>query len=404
MTDTDTGTTAAELFARVLDPANRANPYPLYAQLWETPVAPLGDGFSVVTRYPLIVAALHDPRFSSDIRKSDLPLQPQQQVEPRPFIFTDPPQHDRLRRIVVRQFSPARIAATRGRIQELVAGLLDARREVGEIDVVADLAYPLPVAIICELLGVPREDEPRFRVWSDALAHALDPDPGEQLSLPAVFALQELAGYMQDLIAKRRAHPGDDMLSALAVGDGSDDRMDDRELTATMVLLLIAGHETTVNLIANGTLTLLRNPDELERLRDDPDRVTIVVEEVLRFEPPVQFNTRFVLDDVEMAGVTIPKGSGVRLLLAAGNRDPDRFPEPDRFWPDRPDNQHLGFNSGDHYCLGAPLARLEGQIALSALARRLANPRLVADPPPYRPNAVLRGPRQLLVTFEGLRG
>ena len=403
MPETETATTAAEIFAQILDPANRANPYPLYAQLRQTPVAPLGDGFSVVSGYDAIVAVLHDPRFSSDIRKSDLPLQPQQQVEPRPLIFTDPPEHDRLRRIVVRQFSPARIAALSGRVHELVDRLLEERRDRGEIDIVADLAYPVPVAIICELLGVPREDEPRFRVWSDTLAHALDPDPGDQLSLPAVFALQELAAYMQDLIAKRREHPGDDMLSALAVDDGSGEQMGDRELVATMVLLLIAGHETTVNLISNGTLALLRHRDELERLRDDPERVPLVVEEVLRFDPPVQFNNRFALDDVELAGVAIPKGSGARLMLAGANRDPRRFPDPDRFWPERPDNQHLGFNSGDHYCLGAPLARLEGQIALAKVAHRLIEPRLVADPPPYRPNALLRGPKQLLVRFDGLR-
>ena len=400
---TDTATTAAEIFARVLDPANRANPYPLYAQLRETPVSLLDDGFYGISRYADIMAMLHDPRMSSDVRKSGRPLNPQQQIEPRPLIFTDPPEHDRLRRIVVRHFTPARIAAIRGRIQELVDTLLEAKRDQGEIDIVSDFAYPLPVTIICELLGVPREDEPKFHVWAGTLAHALDPDPGQTLSLGAAMAAQQLSAYLQALIAIRREHPGDDMLSALAVDDGSGERLDDRELVATMALLLIAGHETTVNLIANGTLALMRHPDELARLRDDADRAPIVIEEILRYDPKVQFNSRFALGDIELAGVTIPKGSAVRLLLAAGNRDPARFPDPDRFWPDRPDNEHLGFGSGDHYCLGAPLARPEGQIALSTLARRLVNPRLVVDPPPYRPNALLRGPRQLLLTFDGLR-
>jgi cytochrome P450 len=169
-----------------------------------------------------------------------------------------------------------------------------------------------------------------------------------------------------------------------------------------MILLLIAGHETTVNLIANGALTLLRHPAELERLRDDSGRAIRVVEEVLRFEPPVQFIARFALADIEVGGVTIPRGSGIRLMLAAGNRDPARFADPDRFDPDRPDNEHLGFSGGIHYCVGAPLARIEGHVALAALAHRLVNPRLVEDPPPYRPNAVLRGPRHLLVDFDGI--
>jgi cytochrome P450 len=208
---------------------------------------------------------------------------------------------------------------------------------------------------------------------------------------------------MRGLIEERRAHPRDDLLSGLAVGDDPAGRMDDADLVITMILLLIAGHETTVNLITNGALTLLRYPDELVRLGHDPGRIPFVIEELLRYEPPVQFVTRFALADIEIDGTTIPKGSGIRLILAAGNRDPRRFHDPDRFDPDRPDNEHLGFGGGIHYCVGAPLARMEGQIALMEFARRLVNPRLVADPPEYRPNAVLRGPRHLLVDFDGVR-
>jgi cytochrome P450 len=263
------------------------------------------------------------------------------------------------------------------------------------------------VTIICELLGVPREDEPRFRVWVDALADSLDPDPGQQADMAAMAAAMELANYMRALIAEKRANPRDDIVSGLAAGDDPAGRMDDRNLVMTLVLLLIAGHETTVNLIANGTLTLLRHPDELARLRDQPERATLVVEEVLRFEPPVQFANRFALADIHLdlalAGETIPKGAGIRVLFASANRDPARFAAPDRFEPDRPDNEHLGFSGGAHYCMGAPLARLEGQIALAALARRLVDPRLEEDPPPYRPNAILRGPRHLHVDFERLR-
>lgn len=393
---------ATELLAQILDPSNRANPYPLYARLRETPVALLADGFFAVSSYAGITALLHDPRLSKDQRKTDIPLTGAQRIEPRPFLFLDPPEHDRLRRLVTRQFTPARVNAMHDRVVTLVDELLDARRDRSQLDVVDDFAYPLPVTVICELLGVPREDESRFHTWADTLAHSLDPDPGQKTDQAALLAGMELRNYMQALVAERRSHPGDDLLSGLAAGDAAD-RMDDANLVVTMILLLIAGHETTVNLITNGALTLLRYPAELERLRDRPDRVPVVIEELLRYEPPVQFITRFALADIEVDGVTIPRGSGIRLMLAAGNRDPRRFADPDRFDPDRPDNEHLGFSGGIHYCVGAPLARIEGQVALTALARRLVNPRLVEDPPPYRPNAVLRGPRHLLVDFDRLR-
>jgi cytochrome P450 len=396
--------TAADLFTQILDPANRSNPYPLYARLRETPVVPLADGFFAVSRYADIAALLHDPRMSKDQRKTNIPLSGAQRIEPRPFLMLDPPEHDRLRRLVMRQFTPARVNALHDRIVALVDGLLDAHRGQSRLDVVADLAYPLPVTVICELLGVPREDESRFHTWADTLAHSVDPDPGQKTDQAALFAGMQLRDYMQNLVAERRVHPRDDLLSGLAGGEDPAGRMNDADLVVTMILLLIAGHETTVNLIANGTLTLLRNPAELERLRDHAERAPVVVEEVLRFEPPVQFINRFALADIEIGGVTIPRGSGMRLILAAGNRDPARFVSPDRFDPDRPDNEHLGFSGGIHYCVGAPLARIEGQVALATLARRLVNPRLVDDPPPYRPNAVLRGPSHLLVDFDQLRG
>jgi len=396
--------TAADLFAQILDRENRPNPYPLYARLRETPVAPLGDGFFAVSRYADIAALLHDPRLSKDQRKSDIPLSGAQRIEPRPFLFLDPPEHDRLRRLVMHQFTPARVNALHERIVALVDELLDAHRGQSRLDVVSDLAYPLPVTVICELLGVPHEDESRFHAWADTLAHSIDPDPGQKTDQAAVLAGMELRDYMQKLVAERRAHPRDDLLSGLAVGEDPAGRMDDANLVITMILLLIAGHETTVNVISNGTLTLLRYPAELERLRDSPERAPIVVEEVLRYEPPVQFVGRFALADIEIGGATIPRGSGIRLMLAAGNRDPARFVDPDRFDPGRPDNEHLGFGGGIHYCVGAPLARIEGHAALTALARRLVNPRLVDDPPPYRPNAVLRGPSHLLVDYDQLRG
>jgi cytochrome P450 len=395
--------TAAGIFAQILVPANRANPYPLYARMRETPVAPLGDGYFAVSTYAAVSALLTDPRMSKEQRKSAIPLTMAQRIEPRPFLQLDPPEHDRLRRLIVAQFTPARVASTHDRIVAFVDELLDARRDQGHIDIVDDFTYPLPVTIICELLGVPREDEPRFRVWVDALADSIDPDPGQEAGMAAKGAAMELANYMRALIAEKRAHPTDDLVSGLAAGHDPAGRMDDPNLVMTLVLLLIAGHETTVNLIANGTLTLLRNPDELERLRNHPESAPLVVEEVLRFEPPVQFANRFALADIALAGETIPKGAGIRVLFAAANRDPARFDDPDQFTPDRPDNEHLGFSGGAHYCMGAPLARLEGQIALATLARRLVEPGLEGDPPPYRPNAILRGPRHLPVAFNGLR-
>ena len=402
-----------KLFAQILDPANRPNPYPLYARLREAPVALQEDGTFVVSTYREIVALLHHPSISSDERKSTRgagalvasgKLAPEGREDNPPFIFLDPPAHDRLRRLVMHQFTPERVENMRDQVGQLVNNLLVAHREGSQLDIVDDLAYPLPVAVICHLLGVPREDEPRFHAWATPLARSLDPAQGmsEAEVKQAAQAAMQMGGYMAGLIAERGAQPGDDLLSGLLAGADPDGRMDERDLVVTMILLLVAGHETTVNLITNGMLTLLRHPDALQRLREDPDSVINVVEEVLRFDPPVQFRTRTTLADVEVAEATIPKGGTVVLLLASGNRDPVRFPEPERFEPHRPDNEHLGFGGGMHYCVGAPLARLEAQIALGTLARRLVNPRLVADPPPYRDNAALRGPEHLLVRFARL--
>jgi cytochrome P450 len=211
--------------------------------------------------------------------------------------------------------------------------------------------------------------------------------------------------YLNGLADARARQPGDDLISGLLTSTGPHGRMSREDLVINSVLLLVAGHETTVNLITNGMLTLLRHPDVLGRMRHEPDLSITLVEELLRYEPPVHFlpNRVTLADiDIDIAGTTIPAGSLVTLVLAAGSRDPARFPDPDRFDPDRADNQHLGFGSGIHYCFGAPLARVEAQVALPALARRLENPRLVTDPPPYRPNPVLRGPRHLLVEFDAV--
>jgi cytochrome P450 len=408
-------TTRRDLFTQVLNPANRPNPYPLYAQLRATPVEQQDDGIYVVSTYAEIAALLHDPRISSDERKSvrgagalaaSGRLAPEGRESNPPFIFLDPPAHDRLRRLVMHQFTPERVAAMHDRIEQLIDGLLDARRDAGEFDVVDDFAYPLPVTVICDLLGVPREDEPRFHAWATPLARSLDPAEGmsEEQVREAAQAVLLMSEYLAGLATARQAHPTGDLLSGLVADPDPAWRMSMPELLSTMVLLLVAGHETTVNLITNGMLTLLRHPNALERLRREPKLVIPLVEEVLRYDPPVQFRTRTILADIEVAGVTIPRGATVALLLAAGSRDPRRFPEANHFVPDRTNNAHLGFGGGIHYCVGAPLARLEAQVALGELARRLVAPHLVSNPPPYRENASLRGPRHLVVGYEQLQG
>jgi len=410
------------VFQQILDHANRADPYPLYAELRKTPVARQDDGSYVVSTYREIVDLLHDPRISSEERaagdaSADAGGDPPGM--PPAFIRTDPPEHDRLRRIVNRPFgpphTPGRVDGMVPDLRRLVTELIDGLAGQPEVDIVDQFAYPFPVTVICELLGVPREDEPRFHVWAQALVDALDPgagDPAERQRNRA-NAITEMGVYLAGLVDAHRKSPGPDLLSALASDDGPEGRLTDIEVLAAAVLLLVAGHETTVNLITNGVLTLLRHPEVLERLRRDPELAIHLVEELLRYEPPVHFlPNRHALDDIEIAGTTIPKGARVLLVLAAGSRDPAHVREPDRFDPDRfnPDrfglardtDQHLGLGGGIHYCFGAPLARLETQIALAELARRLVNPRLVVDPPPYRENAVLRGPRHLQVAVDGI--
>ncbi|MBJ7902662.1 cytochrome P450 [Streptomyces sp. DSM 110735] len=407
--------TRASLVRQITDFANRANPYPLYAELRRTPVLHEEEGDPyVISSYWDIESLLHDPRISSDASNLAEPGADELGENtglPPSFIRLDPPEHDRLRRIANSAFGPPhkprRVDDMRPELHEIVGELIDGFGDAREIDLVDQFAYPFPVTVICRLLGVPREDEPRFRAWVDPIVAGLDPDT-RQSDPEFVKNVQEartqLGMYLAGLVEQRSKEPGDDMLSDLAAGKGPDGSMTVMEILSTAVLLLIAGHETTVNLITNGMLTLLRHPEYLHRLREDPDLAANIVEELLRYEPPVQLvPQRTCITDIEVRGVTIPAGSRIWLMLAAGNRDPERFKDPDRFDPDRSDLQHLGFGSGIHSCFGAPLARLETQIALAELARRLVEPRLVEDPPPYRPNAVLRGPRHLPVAFEGVR-
>jgi cytochrome P450 len=393
------------------DPAFRADPYPAYARLraadpiHETPIA------FVVSRYEGCVAVLRDRRWSSDQRHSDAYrfavehglFDPEQEALSKtpPFLVLDPPDHTRLRGLVSKAFTPKVVDAQRPHIEQVVDELLSRAEARGELEVIEDLAYPLPVTVVCELLGVPPGDRETFKDWSGELARGLD--PGTAL-VPEVVERRRRAGnafmdYFRALIAERRASPRDDLISALIAAEESGDRLTEAELLSTCILLLAAGHETTVNLIGNGALALLRHPDQLRKLRDDPPLAASAVEEVLRYDSPVQMVTRTALEDVDLGGATVRKGQQAALLIASANRDERQFPEPDRFDITRGDSRHLGFGFGLHACLGAPLARVEGEIAFRKLVERFDGLALLSDPPDYKESFVNRGPRELRVAF-----
>ncbi|MFF1398494.1 cytochrome P450 [Streptomyces sp. NPDC058287] len=390
------------LLARITDYASRPNPYPLYAELREAgPVVQQADGSYMVGTYHEIAALLHDPRMSADPRSRTTPSPYEVHLQP-PFLALDDPEHHRLRNAAMRPFgpphSPGRVAAMRGEIVQLTKDLAEGLQEGRQIDVVDDFAYPLPVTVICRLLGVPPEDEPLFHAWTAAIIAGADIGPESDTAerdRAARQARQELGKYLVGLAEQRRGRPTGDMLSDFINEPDPAFRLTEEELAATTVLLFLAGHETTVNLIANGVLTLLRHPDELSRLRADPGLLPQAVEELLRYEPPVHMRERFPLVDIDFAGTKIAAGTSIVLGLASGSRDPVRFREPDRFAPTRPDNEHFGFGSGIHLCYGAPLARAEAESALGALIPHLSTAQLVQDPPPYRQSAMLRGPRHL---------
>ncbi len=397
----------ASAFAQILDQANRANPYPLFEPLREVPVRQEPDGSYVVSTYREIVSLLHDPRMSSDSRKFN---DPGEGEGVRSFLNLDPPEHDVLRRQTMRHYgpphSPRRLYEMTGVLRGHVTGLIDRLEGRTEIDLVEDFAYPFPVTVICDLLGVPPQDEPRFHPWAEAIVAGLNLDPAADPAETAAAskrAVGELGQYLAELARSHAQSGAENMFAGMVRTQEPGSRMASPDLIRTAVLLLVAGHETTVNLLTNGMLTLLRHSETFEALRQDDELVIPTVEELLRYEPPVQILVRHAMSEVTVAGVKIPPGATISLVIAAGNRDPRQFNQPDQFIPDRRDNQHLGFGSGIHNCFGAPLARLEVQIGLTELTRRLSNPRLVEDPPPYRQNALLRGPAHLNVKIDGVK-
>jgi cytochrome P450 len=393
--------------AVLLDPATRPNPYPAFDVLRRSgPFSVLDGSITVIADYPRCHAMLRDPELSSDRQRTRVPSRFDANVNraPASFLSLDPPDHTRLRRLVAKAFTPRVIAALEPRIRQVVDELLADFAADGVFDVVTQLAYPLPVRIISELLGVPEADHDRFENWSKRLVRGLDPSTAITISdaeaADIVAAQVEFSNYFSALIAQRRAEPGDDLLTKLVLIEEQGDQLTESELIATCILLLVAGHETTANLIANGVLALLRHPDQLDALRADPELITGAVEEVLRYDSPVQMTTRVVRKPTMVGDVEAPTDGILLLLLAAANRDPAVFAEPDRFDITRDARAHLSFSAGPHFCLGAGLARLEGTIALSAFAQRIGEPVLDESSLSYRPHINLRGPERMTVAFD----
>jgi cytochrome P450 len=314
---------------------------------------------------------------------------------PPMFLFLDPPDHTRLRKLVSKAFVPKVVNELTPHITELVDGLLDRAAERGRFDAVSELAYPLPVTVICRLLGVPLQDEAEFSRASALLAQALDPffmitgQPAGGMD-KRIAAGQWLRGYLHDLIDQRRKQPGDDLMSRLIAVEESGDQLAEDEIVSTCMLLLIAGHETTVNLISNGMLAMLRDRSHWTALGADAERAAAVVEETLRYDPPVQLVARIAADDITIGDTHVVNGDTMVLLLAAAQHDPAEFHQPATFDPDRKAFRHLSFGRGLHFCLGAPLARLEAAVALSAVTARFPAARLDGVPV-YKPNVTLRG-------------
>ena len=379
------------------------DPYPTYAKLRaRDPVhrSRLMNAW-VFTRYTDVDTILRDHRrFSSDARKRG-PSRGQRaslpSTEEPSMLFLDPPDHTRLRALVNQAFTPRAVAALEPHIRELMTTLLDAVDDPSAFDLMEAVAKPLPVIVIAEMLGIPPEDRAQFAVWSDQRARILEPTLTPDERETAEAAMRALDAYLMPIISARRADPQDDIISALAQAEEEGDRLTEREVLIMLRLLLVAGNETTTNLIGNGTLALLRHPDQLAALRGDPALIPSAVEELLRFDSPVQVDLRSALEDCDVNGFPLRRGDNVVMLLGAANRDPDRFPAPDRLDVAREQN-HLAFGRGIHHCLGAPLARLEGRVVLETLIERFGSLRLLDDRPAFRNSVVLRGLQALPVS------
>ncbi|MBI5668959.1 MAG: cytochrome P450 [Chloroflexi bacterium] len=396
----------------LLSPAALRNPHPIYAQLREE--APVYYTYDpemkvpvwLLTRYDDSIEFLKDPRFSKDMSKQMPPgndgnymLNDAAAAINKHMLMADPPDHTRLRALVSKAFTPRVIENLRPRIQEIADNLLNAVEAKGQMDLIAEYALPLPITVIAELLGIPAADRDRFRHWSQTIV--LGGLRGDNLDAVGAAAL-EFIMYFHEMFDRRRAEPQDDLLTGLVMAEEAGDKLDQQELLSMVFLLLVAGHETTVNLIGNGTLALLEHPDQLAKLKADPSLMKTAIEEMLRYNGPVGMSTpRWARETLTIRGQTIHRGEQVAAVLLAANRDPQEFDNPDIFDITRAPNRHIAFGHGIHYCLGAPLARLEGSIALDTLLRRLPNLRLAVLPEQieWTESLLLHGMKALPVVF-----
>jgi hypothetical protein len=394
---------------QLLDPEVLANPYPLYQRLrTEAPV--YWDPYLhawVVTRYADVITVLH--HFSANRTPSPeqlaaiglAELAPLAQVMVKQMLFMDAPDHTRLRGLASTAFTPARVEALRSHIREILDDLLAPVLAAGRMDVIADLAAPLPAIVTAEMMGVPTSDADQLKEWSADFAEVLgnfqhNPDRAAR----TLKCVEEMTSYFRDAIQSQRGQPRDGLINALLTAEIDGDRLTEEEIIANCIVTMVGGQETTTNLIGNGMLTLLRHPNELERLRNDLTLIPSAVEELLRYESPSQHTARICPEDTELGGQKIRKGQAVIAVMGAGNRDPERFPDPDRLDLGRPDNRHLAFGWASHFCFGAPLARMEGQLVFAAIARRMSNLKLEPGPIVWRDNLGLRGLTSLPVTFD----
>jgi cytochrome P450 len=384
----------------------RRNPYPTYAELRTHD--PLHDnplGFVLLTRYEDCLAVFRDNRFGREgfeqLLQSMYGKEGQNYRLPRSMLFSNPPDHTRLRSLVNRAFTSRVIEGLRTRIQGLVADLLDRQQGAREMDLIDAFAYPLPFTVICDMLGVPLVDQPHIRSWSNDISRSLDAygRPAPELAIRGNIAMRKLEDYFRDLIAVRRRTPRDDLLGLLILAEEAGDRLSMGELLQTCMLLFVAGHETTVNLIGNGMLALLSHPQQLALLRARPELIGDAVEEMLRYDPPLQSTARIAIEDIEFKDRVFEKGSIVHLSIGAASRDPAQFPDPDRFDIQRPESRHLTFGFGIHFCLGAMLARMEAQVAIDMLVKRMPGLALSTETPEWQDSLTLRGLQTLPVTW-----
>jgi cytochrome P450 len=392
----------------VATPEGRADPYPRYAALRAAaPVHHSAIGFWVLTRYEDCQRVLRDPRVGKDFSGAAraLGLSEEHQAEQATFrddhsnmLFADPPDHTRLRGLATRAFTPRTVEALRPRVVALVDRLIDGFGS-GEVDLMDALAFPLPVTVIGEMLGVPPEDRAWFRPLVRASTAVLELAVTPEALAAATAARADMEGYFAALVAERRAAPRDDLLTQLIEAEDQGDQLSERELISTAILLFAAGFETTTHLVGNAVLALLRHPDQLGRLRGDPELVRPAVEELLRYDSPVQVTARTAYDDIEVGGHGIGSGATMLVLIGAANHDPDRFPDPDRLDVGRSDGPSMSFGSGIHHCLGAALARLEAQVVLDRLIQRFGTWELVGGQPRHRDSLTLRGLVDLRVRF-----